>query len=606
MPKKSPNKKVPLRKELPVQFTWDLSPVFKNDEEWEREFKRLEKQIPKLEIFRGHLSHSPDTLRECLELLNKLNQKIERLTVYANLKFSEDLTNTKYAGYSSRVQYLGMLLAQASSYITPEIQAISDVKFNRFSLSPKLTSYRFFLKNLRRFKPHTLSEREERLLALHTEACGSPGRIFEQLNDADLKFGEIKDKEGNKIELSHATFRVLMENPDRDFRRRAFFQYYKEYEEHANTLSASLSSSILEDIFHARARNFNSALESALFEENIPIVVYHNLLESVKNNLNPYFEYLKLRKNILQLKELHAYDLYVPIGKPKKKKIKYEEAVDIITEALKPLGEKYVKILREGLLEKRWVDRYENKGKRSGAFSWGCYRCPPYILMNYKDEVEDSMFTLAHEAGHSMHSYFSDKAQKFHYSHYSVFVAEVASTVNEQLLINYLLRNTSSREEKIHLINKEIDEIRTTLIRQTMFAEFELVTHTLAEQGTPLTLETFRNAYRKILDAYFGGNMFIDKQLELECLRIPHFYHAFYVYKYATGISSAISIAKSILSNDKTAQKKYLKFLSLGGYGYPLEQLREAGVDLKTPKPIQVAMNHLAERVSLLKELLIK
>lgn len=594
------------RKEVPVEFTWDLSPVFKNDEEWEKAYHKLEKQIPKLEEFKGKLSESPQVLRACLDLNNDLSLKIEKLSVYANLKFSEDLTNTKYSGYSNRVQYLGMLLAQASSYIVPEIQSFPDEKFNEFLESKELMNYKFSLENLRRFKPHTLSEKEERILALHTEVCGSAGKIFEHLNDADMRFGEIKDKNGRKIELSHATFRVLLENPDRNIRKKAFFLYYKEYEEHANTLSAALSASILEDIFHARVRNFNSALESALFEDNIPVSVYHNLLESVKANLNPYFEYLDLRKKALNLKQLHAYDLFAPIIKPKKKKISYEEAVDIITDALKPLGDTYIKVLREGLLKNRWVDRYENKGKRSGAFSWGCYRCPPYILMNYKDEVEDSMFTLAHEAGHSMHSYLSDKAQPFHYSHYSIFVAEVASTVNEQLLINHLLQNTSSREEKIHLINKEIDEIRTTLIRQTMFAEFELITHALAEQGIPLTLDTFRNEYRKLLDTYFGGHLVIDKQLEFECFRIPHFYHAFYVYKYATGISSAITIAQRLLSGDKTTQKRYLRFLSLGGYGYPLDQLKEAGVDLTTPEPIQSAMNHLKERVSLLKELLIK
>lgn len=594
------------RKEVPVEFTWDLSPVFKNDEEWEKAYHKLEKQIPKLEEFKGKLSESPQVLRACLDLNNDLSLKIEKLSVYANLKFSEDLTNTKYSGYSNRVQYLGMLLAQASSYIVPEIQSFPDEKFNEFLESKELMNYKFSLENLRRFKPHTLSEKEERILALHTEVCGSAGKIFEHLNDADMSFGEIKDKNGRKIELSHATFRVLLENPDRNIRKKAFFLYYKEYEEHANTLSAALSASILEDIFHARVRNFNSALESALFEDNIPVSVYHNLLESVKANLNPYFEYLDLRKKALNLKQLHAYDLFAPIIKPKKKKISYEEAVDIITDALKPLGDTYIKVLREGLLKNRWVDRYENKGKRSGAFSWGCYRCPPYILMNYKDEVEDSMFTLAHEAGHSMHSYLSDKAQPFHYSHYSIFVAEVASTVNEQLLINHLLQNTSSREEKIHLINKEIDEIRTTLIRQTMFAEFELITHALAEQGIPLTLDTFRNEYRKLLDTYFGGHLVIDKQLEFECFRIPHFYHAFYVYKYATGISSAITIAQRLLSGDKTTQKRYLRFLSLGGYGYPLDQLKEAGVDLTTPEPIQSAMNHLKERVSLLKELLIK
>ncbi|MGC9054226.1 MAG: M3 family oligoendopeptidase, partial [Candidatus Hydrogenedens sp.] len=331
-----------------------------------------------------------------------------------------------------------------------------------------------------------------------------------------------------------------------------------------------------------------------------------NLLNTVKENITPLVEYLQLRKQVLKIKDIHAYDLFVPLIDMKQRKRKYEEAVKDITSALAPLGKEYTQTLEEGLIKKRWVDRYENKGKRSGAFSWGCYRCPPYILMNYKEELEDSVFTLAHEAGHSMHSYLSDKKQPFHYSHYTIFVAEVASTVNEQLLVHYYLRNLPSKEDRIRLICREIDEIRTTLIRQTMFAEFELRIHTLAEQGQPLTLDVFRNEYRNLLNIYFGGALTIDPQLELECLRIPHFYHAFYVYKYATGISSAIAIAKKLIEGDKQAKKNYLEFLSMGGSKYPLEQLKSTGVDLSTPEPIQTAMNHLNERVSQLKELLLK
>jgi len=599
-------KKLPVRSDVPVEFTWDLSPVFPDDETWEKAYQNLEKEIPKFSQFRKKLAQSPEILCSCLDLESKTGQILEKLSVYANLKVCEDITNTKFLALAGRVQYLSMLLAQAVSFIAPEIQSIPDKKFQEFLSSKELKKYRFSLENLRRFKPHVLSEKEEYLLALHTESAGGAGKIFEQLNDADLKFGTITDAKGNKVELTHGNFRVFLENRDRNLRKKAFFQYYNAYEEHANTMSASLSASVLEDVFHARARKYNSVLESALFEENIPSSVYHNLLNAVKENITPLVEYLQLRKQVLGIKNIHAYDLLVPLIDTKQRRRKYEEAVKDISSALAPLGKEYTQTLEEGLLKKRWVDRYENKGKRSGAFSWGCYRCPPYILMNYKDELEDSVFTLAHEAGHSMHSYFSDKKQPFHYSHYTIFVAEVASTVNEQLLVHYYLQKLPSKEDRIRLICREIDEIRTTLIRQTMFAEFELKIHTLAEHGQPLTLDVLRSEYRNLLNIYFGGALTIDPQLELECLRIPHFYHAFYVYKYATGISSAIAIAKKLIEGDKETQKDYLEFLSMGGFRYPLEQLKSAGVDLSTPEPIQTAMNHLGERVSQLKELLLK
>ncbi len=598
--------KIPIRSEVPLEYTWDLSPVFPNAEAWEKAYQKLEKEIPNFAQFRKKLSQSPKILRSCLELESKTGQLLEQLNVYANLKTCEDITNTKYLALAGRVQYLSMLLAQAVSFIAPEIQSIPDKIFHEFLTSKDLAPYRFSLENLRRFKPHTLSEKEEYLLALHTESAGGAGKIFEQLNDADLKFGTITDDKGKKTELTHGNFRVFLKHKERTLRKKAFFQYYKSYEEHANTLSASLSSSILENVFYARARKYNSVLESALFEENIPPAVYHNLLKSVKENITPLVEYLQLRKQVLGIKDIHAYDLFVPLIHKTHKKQNYEEAVRDIISALQPLGKEYTQTLEEGLLKKRWVDRYENKGKRSGAFSWGCYRCPPYILMNYKDELEDSIFTLAHEAGHSMHSYLSDKKQPFHYSHYTIFVAEVASTVNEQLLIHYYLQQLPSKEGRIRLICREIDEIRTTLIRQTMFAEFELRIHTLAEQGQPLTLDVFRNEYRNLLDTYFGGALKIDPQLELECFRIPHFYHAFYVYKYATGLSSAITITKKLIEGNKEIQKRYLDFLSMGGSKYPLEQLKYVGIDLTTPEPIQIAMNHLGERVYQLRELLLK
>jgi len=600
MPK---TKTVAQRSEVKPEDTWDLSKLLKSDAAWERGYKRLEGMIAGFEQFRGTLGQSAKTIRACCDFDNEFELLAEKLGVYASLKASEDVANSTYQGMIARFTYLATQAQETASFITPELQAIPRKKMAAFLKSPLLKPHRFNLEKLLRFRPHILSQKKERLLAMQGEVAGSADRIFGQLNDADMRFGFVRDEKGEKIELTQSSFRSLLESPKRAVRKDAFTKFYGEYEDHANTLAATLSGSVLQDIYQSKVRNYGAAREAALFGDKVPLSVYDSLIEAVHGSLDTVYRYLELRKRALRIKDLHAYDTYVPIVNSAKVKIPYEKAVATIAEAMQPLGAAYVKTLRKGLLEGRWVDRYENKGKRSGAFSHGCYGSPPYILMNYKDDVIDSMFTLAHEAGHSMHSHHSAKAQPYQYSHYVIFVAEVASTFNEQLLGTYLMDRAKTKRQRAFLINKAIDEIRGTIVRQTMFAEFEKIIHAIAEQGQPLTVDVLRAEYRKLLALYFGPGFVIDDALELEGLRIPHFYSAFYVYKYATGLSAAIALSRQVLDGGVKARDRYLAFLRSGGSKYPLDLLRDAGVDLEKPEPVAAAMAHFKELVEELETL---
>ncbi len=596
-------KSAPLRSQLKPEDTWDLTPLFKSDAAWEKGYKKLERLIPEFDGFRGTLGTSAQRLRACCEFEVKFNRLAERLGVYAGLKSSEDVANSVYQGMMARFSYLATIAAEKASFVEPEIQAIPRKTMEAFLRSRALAPYRFNLEKLLRFRPHILSAKEERVLAMQGEVAGSASRIFEQLNDADLKFGYVKNEDGVQVELTQSSFRNLLESPKRAVRKDAFTKFYTGYADHANTIAATLSASVLQDVYHARVRNFSSAREAALFGDKVPVAVYDSLIDAVHQNLDTVYRYVALRKRALRIEAVHAYDTYVPILPAGKVNIPYARAVDTICAALRPLGEAYGQTLRAGLLERRWVDRYENKGKRSGAFSYGCYDSPPYILMNYKREVQDSMFTLAHEAGHSMHSHFSAQAQPYHYSHYTIFVAEVASTFNEQLLNAHLLRQAKDKRERARLINREIEEIRGTIIRQTMFAEYEKIIHAMAERGEPLTLESLRHEYLNLLKQYFGPAFVIDPNLDLEGLRIPHFYHAFYVYKYATGLSAAIALSQRVLHGGPEERDRYLAFLKSGGAQYPLDQLRDAGVDLEKPEPVANAMAHFKALVEELEEL---
>jgi len=596
-------KTLPPREKVKAADTWDLSSLFPDDESWRETFATWEKTIPEYEKFRGTLGGSAKALADCLKFDSEFSRIEERLGTYAFLKTAEDTASSKYQEMKGRFQNAASRASQAASYIRPEIMAISAEKMKKFLARKELKPYRLLLEKLLRYKPHTLSRKEEKLLAMQGEMAQASSQIFRQLNDADLKFGDVRDEKGDRIELSAATFTSLLHSPKRSVRRNAFHQFYEQYQGHENTLAASLNGSIQCDVYYARARNYKSALEAALFADKVPVAVYDNLIGAVDKFLPALHRYYDVRRRKMKLRDIHHYDTYVPILSELEKKHTWKQACDTIVRALEPLGSDYCAVLAEGL-KGRWCDRYPNRGKQSGAFSCGSYDGDPYILMNYQPAVLDHVFTLAHEAGHSMHSYYSSKHQPFEYYNYTIFVAEVASTFNEQLLSRHLREKARSDQEKAFLINHDLDAMRGTIIRQTMFAEFEKITHELCEAGEPLTVERFKHIYRELLGRYFGPDFEIDKELDLECFRIPHFYRAFYVYKYATGMSAAIALSQRVLEGGEAERAQYLDFLKGGCSKYPLDLLRDAGVDMEQPEPVETALAHFEQLVDQLDELL--
>jgi oligoendopeptidase F len=597
-------KTLPPRSKVKAADTWDLSVLFKNDAAWRVAYKKLEKQVSGYEKFKGKLGNSAKVVRACFDFDVEYEQLSERVGSYAYLKQSEDIANNVYSGMVQEYTFLATRAAETASYIAPELQALPKKKLDAYLKAPELKPYRLSLERLTRYKPHVLSLGEERLLAMQGQVAGSASRIFSQLTDADFKFGTVKDETGTEVELSQGSFRVFLESRKRSVRQAAFEKFYTVFEGHKNALAASLSSSVLQDVYVARARNYPSALEAALFPDNVPANVYTSLIEAVRGNIETVYRYIALRKRALKLKDVHHYDTYCGLVDLPKSHIAYVDAANQVAEAARPLGDEYVNTLRDGLVRARWVDRYENRGKRSGAFSGGGYFGPPYILMNYKAEMLDSMFTLAHEAGHSMHTHYSARNQPFQYYSYTIFVAEVASTFNEQLLGQHLLARAKDKKRRAQLVCREIDEIRGTIVRQTMFAEYEKLIHAIAERGEPLTVERLRKEYRALLEFYFGPGFVVDEALELEGLRIPHFYRAFYVYKYATGLSAAIALSRMVLNGGNAERERYLNFLKGGCSKYPLDLLRDAGVDLAKPEPVQAAMQRFAELVDELETLL--
>lgn len=595
-------RKLPKRSEVPTKDTWDLTPLFKTDAAWERAFKDVEKKLTGFRKFRGKLGGGAKLVRKCLDFDVSIDKICDALGTYAHLKMTEDLTNSRYVGYVERFTSLASKAMQEASFLRPELLSLSKTKLQQYLKSKDLAPFRFNLEKILRQQPHVLSEKEEKLLALGTEAGEAASKAFEQLNNSDLKFGRTKC-DGQEIDLTHSSFRSCLESTNRAEREAAFRQYYKEFEAHQNTLAATLGSSVHNDLFHARARNHKTCLDAALFGDNVPRAVYTNLVKTVRSNLEPLHRYHELRRKKLGLKEIHHFDTYVPILADMKMHHTFDQGAKLILEALAPLGPEYVKALARGF-ESRWVDRYENAGKRSGAFSSGSYESPPYIMMNFKDDVIDDVFTLAHEAGHSMHTWHAARAQEYQNFNYTIFVAEVASTFNEQLLGEHMLKQATDKRVRAYLVNREIDAIRGTLVRQTMFAEYELVIHELAEKGEALTVDRLRGEYRKLLDVYFGPDFKIDEELSLEGLRIPHFYRAFYVYKYATGISAAIALADRVLKGGKRELDDYLGFLKAGGSKYPLEILKSAGVDMTRPAPVKTALARMSQLVGELEGLL--
>ncbi|HEV3409969.1 MAG TPA: oligoendopeptidase F [Chthoniobacterales bacterium] len=595
--------KTPTRAEIPDSDKWDLSHLFTDVGKWEEDFHWLQQTYPRLAEWKGRVGESAATLAACLEFEKSLDLTIERVSHFASLQLAEDSANAEYLARMGRLENLLTKISEAAAFLGPEIQAIPDEAFARYLEDEALAEWRTKLRKIRRYRPHVLSTPEERLLAMGSAVLDGFDEAFSQLTDVDMKFGVVLDAEGKERPLTQSSFSSFLIKRDHELRKRAFHQFYSEFQDHQFTLAATLANSVKADVFRARARNYPSALEASLFHDNVPRAVYDELISSVRTGLQPLFRYYELRRRVLGLAELHQYDTYVPLVPEIETQVSFDEAVERVLASLQPLGDEYVSALGEGL-RGRWCDRYETKGKRSGAFSSGSYGAPPYILMNYKSDVFADVYTLAHEAGHSMHTWFSQRSQRYQDADYPIFLAEVASTFNEELLTHHLLATTDDPKMRAYIINRQIDDIRGTLFRQTMFAEFEKIIHEIEERGDALTLEVFKTEYRALLQAYFGEGVVLDAELDLECLRIPHFYSAFYVYKYSTGIAAAIALSERVLANEPGALEAYLGFLKSGGSKFPLDTLRDAGVDMTSAAPIDATIALFERRLAELEQLL--
>jgi len=594
---------LPSRNQVPLEDTWDLTQLYASDEIWEEAFSQWEKKIPQYAEFRGKLA-DVDTLIAFLKFDLDFSREGEKVGAYAFLKTTQDVANSKYQEMRSRVMAAASRASQASSFMRPELLAIPEATWNAMLADPRLAPYQLMLERIARFRPHTLSEPEEKLLAMMSEMAASPRQIFGQLNNADLRFGTVKDENGNDVELTNGNFTVFLHSPDRNIRKNAFHQFYTAYDGHQNTFAATLEASVQRDNFFSKARNFENPLDAAMFIEEIPRGVYDNLIAGVHDALPTLYRYFEIRRRKMNIDDIHFYDTYVPIQSDIKTHHTWEQAVDLIIEALRPVGPEYCQILHDGLLMHRWSDRYENRGKQSGAFSAGTFDGLPYIMMNYKPDIIESVYTLAHEAGHSMHSWYSSHNQPFQYYDYPIFLAEIASTFNEQLLTRYLLKTADSDRQRAWLLNRQIDAIRATIFRQTMFAEFEKVIHDALLAGQPLTVDRFRGVYGELLKQYFGPNFVIDEELSLECFRIPHFYRAFYVYKYATGLAAAIALSERVVHGGEQERRDYFSFLKAGCSRLPIDILKGAGVDMTKPDAVQSAMKLFAENVEELEQLI--
>jgi oligoendopeptidase F len=592
------------RSEIAVEDTWRLEDIFVTDEVWEKEFQEVKALIPNMKNYEGKLGESADTLYEAFQKQDHLLERISKLYTYAHMRYDQDTTNSLYQGYDDRIKNLYSQAASGLAYIVPEILSIDESKIKAFlNEKEELRLYEHALDEINLQRPHVLSAKEEALLAEASEIMGSASNTFGMLNNADLTFPTIKDEEGNEVEVTHGRYGRLLENEDQRVRHDAFKAVYDTYGKFQNTFASTLSSNVKKDNFNARIRNYTSARHAALANNNIPESVYDNLVNTVNDNLHLLQRYVKLRKKVLGVEELHMYDLYTPLVKDVKMEVTYNEAKDYILKGLTPLGEEYINVLKEGF-ENRWVDVHENKGKRSGAYSSGTYGTNPYILMNWQDNV-NNLFTLAHEFGHSVHSYYTRKTQPYPYGNYSIFVAEVASTCNEALLNDYLLKTIDDEQKRIYLLNHYLDGFRGTVFRQTMFAEYEHQIHQKAQNNEALTAASLTEMYYDLNKKYFGGgDVIIDEQIGLEWARIPHFYYNYYVYQYATGFSAATALSKQILEEGEPAVKRYLEFLSAGSSDYPIEVLKKAGVDMTSSQPIVDACKVFEQKLNELESLL--
>ncbi|MEZ7170479.1 oligoendopeptidase F [Sporosarcina sp. OR05] len=598
--------KVLTRDQVKVEETWRLEDIFETDEAWEQAFKEIETLSEKAPSFKGTLADSPEALYDALAYRDNLYEKIGKLYTYAHLKSDQDTTNSFYQAMESRAKSLVIKVSTALSYLTPELLTIPEEELNQFvEENDHLKLYKQEFEILNAHRPHVLPAEQEALLAQIGEVTGSPSETFSMLNNADLTFPMVKDEDGEEVELSHGRYIRFLESKEPRVREEAFKAMYSKYGEFKNTFASTLSGNVKSHNVNARIRNYTSARHAALSQNHIPEQVYDNLVETINKNLGLHHRYVALRKKVLELNELHMWDMFAPMVKDVEMKIPYEEAKETMLDSFHPLGEEYASIVKEGL-ENRWVDVRENKGKRSGAYSSGSYGTNPYVLMNWQDNV-DNMFTLAHEFGHSVHSYYSRKSQPYVYSGYSIFVAEVASTVNEALLNDHLLKTIDDEQKRIYLLNHWLEGFRGTVFRQTMFAEFEHLIHQLDQQGVALTADKLSEEYAALNKKYFGDAVEEDKEIALEWARIPHFYYNYYVYQYATGFSAAIALSHQILTEGQPAVDRYInQFLKAGSSDYPIEVLKKAGVDMTSKEPIEEACRVFEERLNELEVLLNK
>lgn len=577
------------RSEISDEYKWSVKDLYSSDELWNNDYEKALKSTQEKSSFEGCVMDSADTLADALSESEKDDYITERLYVYAFMRYYEDTSDGTYQQMSGKAQMLAVKMSEKYSFLVPEIMAADDDKVARFLDSDKIKPYRHLLCDMLAKKEHTCSQKEEKLLAMASQMSDSPSDIFSKFNNADVKFGKVHDEHGDEKELTSAGFSVFMESRDRNVRKEAFYALYRQYKSYINTLAASYYGNVKQAVFFANARNYESTLQMYLSGSFIPESVYTNLIDTVNNNLDKMHDYVSLRKKTLGVDELHFYDIYAPLTSDYTVKVSYENAKETVLDALKILGDDYVSQVKKGY-ESGWVDVYENDGKRSGAFSWGAYGTHPYIFLNYTETLND-IFTLIHETGHAMHTYYSNETQPYTYAGYKIFVAEVASTCNEVILIDYLLKHSRSDEEKKYLYGHYLEQFKGTLFRQTMFAEFEMITHRMAQDGEVLNAESLCGTYKKLNEKYFGKDMVIDEEIAYEWARIPHFYTPFYVYQYATGFSAAVAIATKIINGDKEVLHGYREFLKGGSSMHPIELLSLCKIDMSKPDVIQDALN---------------
>lgn len=591
------DRKLNTREEADARCKWAIEDLYKDDEDWKRDYELLKSRIPELTKFRGRLGESAEVLLSMQKLSDELNQLLEKVYVYANQRLHENTDNSTYQNLASQAQGLLVELSESLSFVEPELMELPDGIIETFlDENEELLVYRQYFENIIRQKKHVLPTEQERLLAAMGEVAESPKDIFSMFNNADIRFPEITGEDGHPVQVTHGRYMSLMQSRNRQVRKDAFEAMYGVYGDWRNTLAAMYRANVKQEAFLAKAHKYTSDLEAALDGSHIPVKVYEQLIEAVHESMPLMYRYMKLRKKLLGVEELHMYDLYVPVIEQDHSEIPFEQAKKTVLEGLAPMGEEYLHLLREGF-DHGWIDVYENQGKRTGAYSWGAYGTHPYVLLNYQGTLHD-VFTLAHEMGHALHSWYSDEHQPYIYAGYRIFVAEVASTCNEALLIHYLMeqsKKAGDRKKTMYLMNYFLEQFRTTLFRQTMFAEFEKITHGLQEQGETLTADRLCEIYYDLNKLYFGEEICVDQEIAMEWARIPHFYTPFYVYQYATGFSAAIALSKQILEQGAPAVEQYKKFLKGGSSMYPLELLKMAGVDMEQKAPVQDALAVFAQ-----------